>query len=65
LLLLSCWYMLYRQLFPPVAQDAAFVLDELANWLLCAGLTYFLSASLPEPIRALLVRRRSLHLQAA
>jgi hypothetical protein len=64
LLLLTCWYFFYRQLVPTPALDAAFIVDEIANWSLCAGLTYFMAASLPESIRAMLVRGPARRVQA-
>ena len=49
-MMISLWSLLiFHPLFTlPLGDDFAFVLDELANWIVLAGLLYLLIASLPQ-----------------
>ena len=59
LILLACWYLFYKHYVPASAQDAAFVLGDIAKWSLYGALTYLLIASTPQGIMPAFAVRRS------
>lgn len=53
LVIISCWH--FMMWFAPALADMAefiFILDEIANWMLVAGFSYLLCASMPDWLKA-------------
>lgn len=61
-LLISCWYLVLQKWLGTTnsAYNVMFAIDEIANWMLCFGLTFLFIASLPQwlidEIRNILIR---------
>ncbi len=51
LIILTCWYLFFRNWAPTPAVEFVFVFDQLIGWALFGSLVYLMAASVPMSLR--------------